>query len=222
MNWIVTPLGQEYHLTGPAAMTDEHRPVDVQAVAHQLALINRWHGATRRPFSVAEHSLLCSLIAQRMRLPVSVQLATLWHDAHECVTQDVASPVKRAVNFLSTQAGGTKAWTYFEDQQAKRFRRALDLQTTFTAHRAMIHQIDLVALATERRDLTAYDPARHLGWDVLHDDDAEHRIEPLGWLTLNTAEREAMTWQDWRQAFIDRHEELVAQRSAYLGRSAAA
>lgn len=215
MSWIILPTGEEYHVTGPAAWTDAGRPVNVQAVAHQLAIINRWHGATKRPISVAEHSLLCSEIARRAGASATVQLAALWHDAHESVTQDVATPVKEAVNFISRQADGTDAWTFFERFHAKRFHAAMNLLTTFTAHRAPLRRIDLIALATERRDLTAWDRKRHAGWPVLLDNEEEDaRIKPVADIQLDTPEREAMTWKEWRQAFQDRHDELEHARLA--------
>ncbi len=208
MTWMLTPTGAEYHLSGAEAMTDAGRPVHIEDVAHQLALINRFHGATSRPYSVAEHSLLCCDIAARLGRSVHVQMAALWHDAHECVTQDVSSPAKRAVNAVACAGGGISAWTLFEATHAKRFRRALGLETVFVTARAALHHIDLTALATERRDLTAYDPTLNQPWAVLHDDDPAERIEPITWVRLDSPERAAMTWQDWRQAFLDRFHTL--------------
>ena len=206
---MILPSGAEYHLYGPAAIPDAGRPVNIADVAHQLAIINRWHGATKRPISVAEHSLLCSEIAQRAGASLTVQMVALWHDAHETVTNDVSSPAKEAVNYRSIAAGGTQAWSVFETEHAKRFRAALGLSTAFAAHRAVLREIDLMALATERRDLTAWEHGRHLGWSVLGDDgDQAHRVPAVEWIRLDTPEREAMTWRDWRQAFVDRHDEL--------------
>lgn len=218
MDWMILPNGLEYHLTGPAAQTEDARPVDVHMVAHQLAMINRFHGATTRPYSVAEHSLLCSEIARRAGAPHSLQMAMLWHDAHECVTNDVSSPAKRAVNHYSVQAGGTQAWTFFENHHAKRFRAAIGALTIFTAERVRIRTIDLMALATERRDLTAWREGVHASWPVLQDDEGDDlRIKPVD-IDLNTPERVAMTWQDWRQAFIDRFDGLTeALRNYGLG-----
>lgn len=218
MDWMILPNGQEYHLTGPAAQTDAARPVDARMVAHQLALLNRFHGATTRPYSVAEHSLLCSEIARRAGAPYSLQMAMLWHDAHESVTNDVSSPAKRAVNSISALAGGTNAWTYFETLHAKRFRAAIGVTTVFAAQRARIRLIDLMALATERRDLTAWREGTHASWPVLQDDEGDdHRIKPVD-IDLNEPGRAGMTWQDWRQAFIDRYDELtVAVRDYGMG-----
>jgi hypothetical protein len=58
MTHIITATGAEYHLSGHGP-----RPVNAEDIAHQLAIINRFTGATSRPYSVAEHSLLVRLIA---------------------------------------------------------------------------------------------------------------------------------------------------------------
>ncbi|MET3517827.1 5'-deoxynucleotidase YfbR-like HD superfamily hydrolase [Pseudacidovorax sp. 1753] len=211
-SWMLTPSGAEYHLYGADSFTDDGRPVNVRDVAHQLALINRFHGATSRPYSVAEHSLLCCDIAEQLGRSVHVQMAALWHDAHECITQDLSSPGKGAVNRVACAGGGTSAWTVFESVHAKRFRRALGLETVFVSMRAVLHQIDLIALATERRDLTAWSPERNTPWPVLNDEDPAERIEPVQSVRLNTWERGQMAWQDWRQAFLDRFDALEHAR----------
>lgn len=209
MSWMLTASGAEYHFTGPDALTVEGRPINIDDIAHQLAIINRFHGATSRPYSVAEHSLLVSEIAQRHALPPIVQLAALMHDAHEAFTQDLSSPAKVAVNWLSGQAGCTSAWQVFETEHSRCVRKHYGLLTTFTSHRFALDRFDRIALATERRDLTAYDPSANSPWAVLGDEmPGEGRIEPLDWLRLNTPEREAMTWRDWRQQFCDRFDEL--------------
>jgi 5'-deoxynucleotidase YfbR-like HD superfamily hydrolase len=210
MSWMITATGAEYHLHGPGAMTDAGRPVRIEDIAHQLAIINRFHGATSRPYSVAEHSLLCSEIAQRAGAPLIVQMAALMHDAHEAYTNDLSRPAKTTVNFRSVAAGGTRAWDVFENEHAKVVRAHFGLLTVFASHRAALREIDLVALATERRDLTAWCTATHAGWDVLrdNDDDPANRICPVPWMSLDTPERAAMTCADWRQQFIDRFDEI--------------
>jgi predicted HD phosphohydrolase len=207
---MITATGAEYHLGGLASLQPGGRPIKVDDLAHQLALINRFHGATCRPYSVAEHSLLVSEVAERAALPMIVQLAALLHDAHEVYTQDVATPVKRAVDFCSGQSGGTSAWTQFEADHAKTLRRHFGLLTTFASSRFALRHIDLQALATERRDLLPFDPYLHQPWPVLgdHEDDLAKRVTPIDWCRLNTPEREAMRWQDWRQAWRDRFDEL--------------
>lgn len=67
-------------------------PIDI---ATQLARKCRFGGATKKFYSVAEHSVWCALKAEEKhphhdRLP----LLMLMHDAHEFCLEDVGSPVK--------------------------------------------------------------------------------------------------------------------------------
>jgi hypothetical protein len=136
-----------------------------------------------------------------------VQLAALLHDAHEAYTQDLAGPAKAAVNWLSGQSGGTSAWQIFETEHARNVRRRFGLLSTFAGHRYALRHFDLVALATERRDLTAWRVESNSPWASLADRTGHH-IKPLDWISLGTPERTAMSWQDWRQLFHDRFDEL--------------
>lgn len=214
MTFMITATGAEYHLHGPEARIENGRPVYIADIAHHLSMINRWNGATKRPYSVAEHSLLCSEIAQRDGRSLIVQLAALLHDAHEAYVNDLSSPAKAAVNFCSIKAGGARAWDMFERDHEHEVRSHFGLTTVFTSCRAVLKRIDLVALATERRDLTAWRDGQHSDWTVLGDgnEDATNRVQPLDWMSLDTHERRAMTWQDWRQQFIDRFDEITFAR----------
>jgi hypothetical protein len=51
----------------------------------------------------------------------------------------------------------------------------------------------------------------HNPWEILGDGEpvAHNRHEPLEWLSLDTPEREATTWKDWRQGFLDRFQQLA-------------
>ena len=64
--------------------------VSITDIAHSLALINRFNGHTRRPYSVAEHCVRGSqLIDQKCAFHF------LMHDAAEAYVGDVAAPLKQ-------------------------------------------------------------------------------------------------------------------------------
>ena len=63
---------------------------------------------------------------------------------------------------------------------------------------------DLIALATEKRDLM---PSSPRPWPVLAG------VEPVGWVNLRSIERERMTWEDWRDRWLDRYHELDFARN---------
>lgn len=75
----------------------EPRPlqIDRHDVAHALSMTCRFGGHSRQFYSVAEHAVLCYVIAKRDResTPTS-RLAALHHDDAEAYIGDVPSPLK--------------------------------------------------------------------------------------------------------------------------------
>lgn len=122
--------------------------VSLQEIAHHLSLIRRFAGATKVGYSVAAHALHVSAIVRKLGGTLSAQLAALHHDDHEYLIGDTIQPVKEALN---THFDG--AWRAFEGIVQRQVLEALHLRTAFVAHRQIIHRADMIALATERRDL---------------------------------------------------------------------
>lgn len=116
--------------------TAEIPTIDVRDIAHHLSLICRFHGAVRCFYSVAQHCVLVShLVPQSGALP----LAALLHDSAEAYVSDLAKPVKLALPDYQS----------LEKRVSTLLARHFDLDFDDPA----IHDADLVALATERRDL---------------------------------------------------------------------
>lgn len=192
--WIVMADGSDCCVEGHATGCDG---LDPNVLAHHLAQINRYTGATVRPYSVAEHSLLCADIAEAMDLPRVVQLACLTHDYHEAITGDMSSPVKMAVG---------SAWGLYENAVARRVRRHLGLHGVFADWWQAVKHVDLTALATERRDLLRYSPINR-PWPVI--DTRGSAVPAFGGASLNTARREQMHWSEWRDALRERFSQLA-------------
>jgi hypothetical protein len=144
--WMVTITGREHHLSGDEV---QQQMIDIYDIAWSLSQINRFTGHAMRPYSVAEHSLFVAELAERDGKTPLVQLACLLHDAHEAFTNDLSSPAKNAIGV---------AWGKFEALQADRVRRLLGVNDAFRQHGALIQYFDLQALATERLQLTNYNP----------------------------------------------------------------
>lgn len=192
MTWLLTATGAVVNLR---FIRDDD--ISVLDIAHHLAQTNRYTGACSRPYSVAEHSLLVCEIVERAhgeRNP-SMLLAALMHDAHEAYTQDLSGPMKELIG---------EAWAAEESRIAHSVRARFRLLTAFAAARKQIAHADRTALATEREQLM---PPGGPAWTVT----ASH--PPIGW--WNFAEREAFTWLDWRQAFLDRFAELNFARGLH-------
>ena len=94
--WQRMLSGRRLDLLDPTPMD-----IEVEDIAHGLALVARWNGQTKGDFaySVAEHSLLVETIYSRLEAkPLAKwQMAALLHDAPEYVIGDMISPVKAAV-----------------------------------------------------------------------------------------------------------------------------
>lgn len=138
MTWVPAQDGHTIDLWHP-------RPEDVdpEELACLLSRLKRFGGRTRRdlpPYTVAQHSVfVCDL------LPPELKLAGLLHDAHEaCLGFDMTSPVKSMLASHRLEIL-ERRWDW---AVAKRF--GFDPQLML--HDAVKHA-DLVALATEKRDL---------------------------------------------------------------------
>jgi len=130
MSWILTKTGRRFDLLMP--MADQVSTLDI---AHALANICRFNGHTKHHYSVAQHCLLVASI-----VPANHQLAALLHDATEAYVGDMVRPLKALLPNYSAIENGI--WLAI----CERFNLDPQLPTC-------IHQADMIALATERRDL---------------------------------------------------------------------
>jgi len=64
--------------------------IDIVDIAHALAMVNRYAGHTPLPYSVAQHSVLCS-----HQVPEHLAFEALMHDAQEAYVGDVPSTLKQ-------------------------------------------------------------------------------------------------------------------------------
>lgn len=195
--------------TGRAVNLFEVKPADVCLgdIAWHLAHINRWTGATKRAMSVAEHSLLVTMIMERSgaMLDPAVLQAALMHDAHEYLTNDIDTASKRLVG---------DAWHAMARDVQRAIDVYFDVADAARQHRGSIKHADLVAQATELRDLMPAVPTHALrAFDHLVD------VEPINWLDLN--DWTGMDAQDWAGAFAEKYAELQAMRRAYTSTPAA-
>ncbi|MCV2423380.1 hypothetical protein LNV47_22590 [Paucibacter sp. DJ4R-1] len=205
-NYILLANGQSLALRAP-----DYADLDIASVAHALAQINRFTGHACRPYSVAEHSLLVSEIIAQAGGGILAQLAGLMHDAHEIICGDCTSPMKAEMRqlaaaqaFVSTELPHARTFSQFD-----RVERAAEaaVRTAFRLHDAAklyaadVRHADLVALATERRDLM---PAHPEPWPCLHG------VTPIALHSVDLTDRvrARATWSDWRDDFLERYAEL--------------
>lgn len=130
MSWILTHTGKRFDLLAPRAEL-----ISTIDIAHALSHVARFNGHTRHHYSVAQHSLLVASI-----VPADLQLTALLHDATEAYIGDMVRPLKALLPEYSEIEHGI--WLAICD----RFNLDPTLPTC-------IHEADMIALATERRDL---------------------------------------------------------------------
>ena len=177
---ILTAAGFYFDFTQPLgslAYAGEARAV--QAIAHGLSQICRFGGHTRAFYSVAQHSVIVSRI-----VPPEHAMAALMHDAHEAFTGDIPAPLKALL----------------PDYRALESRIECAVRDLFYVQRIMpacVKHADLVALATEQRDLM---PPHDDEWAVLQG------IAPLADTIIPLPPIAA------RALFWDRYRELVTIR----------
>lgn len=134
--------------------------VSVVDVAQQLAKLCRFNGCTREFYSVAQHSVLVASVLREQGRGPATQLLGLLHDAHEAYLGDWILPLKQ---MAAEECPVARDWMR---RSAARVQAAVELallpasasaligngDSLKTARKA-VHHADLVALATERRDL---------------------------------------------------------------------
>jgi hypothetical protein len=200
MTWTLTAHGHEISLAYP-----QHAQMALADVAHALGQINRFNGHARRPYSVAEHSLLVLDIVEHLFAPASVhcRLAALMHDAHEAYVGDMTTPAKALVG---------EGWHTLEHRLERCLRSAWALHTAAYEHAEVIKLADTIALATERAQLLP--PSASLWECLVH-------VQPITWVDLMSPERCAMHWGDWRDRFADAVDSLDFERNTAALKAAA-
>jgi 5'-deoxynucleotidase YfbR-like HD superfamily hydrolase len=144
LTWIQTYTGRRFDLVKPRA--DQ---VCIEDIAHHLANTNRFNGATREAYSVAQHSCHVADL-----LPPALKRVGLLHDAAEAYVGDWTRPLKIALRSI----GGHEAevWSdadelYLSIARVVGEHFGVDVATMPEA----VKHADNVMLATERRDLMA-------------------------------------------------------------------
>ena len=131
--------------------------ISIRDIAGGLAKINRFTGATRTPYSVAQHSVLVSQIvffrSGGDTNPLGAVYALL-HDAHQYLIGDISSPTHSALKVLGVGEAVEQLKDRLDIAIFARFGLAWP-----TPHkiRAAIESADLEAFQTEFRDLMAED-----------------------------------------------------------------
>lgn len=159
-----TASGKRFPLVDPSP-----EDVDWHDMAEHLAKEPRFIGAGRGTYSIAQHSIVVAEI-----LPVEARPYGLVHDGKEYVIGDIITPVKEALILY----GAGDALDRVEAPIDAAIHRAAGLEWPVPPIIAyMVKRADLVALATEIRDLMP----DGLEWDVDLPPPLNRTITPWPW-----------------------------------------
>lgn len=153
-DWIQTYTGKKFFLINP-----QPDDVDIYDIAHHLAQICRFVGATRDFYSVAQHSIFLS-----HRVPKEFALWGLFHDAAEAYVGDLSSSLKKDMHVFKEM----------EQKILHVIAKHFGLEWPMPKE---VKEADGRTLATERRDVMRY---AGLDWEL----DAEpydQIIKPIGY-----------------------------------------
>lgn len=144
---ISTYSGQKINLNAESN-DDLIIEIKLEDIARGLSRINRFNGQTTEPYSVAQHSIIvASLVPERLKL------AALLHDAAEYATGDLVSPFKAMLPAMK------QIERRIEDAIYAKFGVVIN-----DYDKKIIKAADLVALATEKRDLM---PHSVEAWEII-------------------------------------------------------
>lgn len=138
-DWFTTHSGRQFFLLSPTPAA-----ISIEDIAWALSMICRWGGHTKKFYSVAQHSVHVSQL-----LSPELALQGLLHDATEAYVGDVVRPLKVLLSDYDAIEG--MVW----EAVAAKFGVPVILDPA-------VKHADLVALATERRDLVTKHHQEHI------------------------------------------------------------
>ncbi|MCS0501416.1 hypothetical protein [Ancylobacter mangrovi] len=158
--WHQSPSGRALDMVEPAAAQ-----VDFAEIAGQLALVNRYAGASRVPVSVANHTLIADRVAVLSGATERLRALVLLHDCHETRIGEVPAPSTRAKLAIARQLYGLPGEDVVREVLAEEKRRhdraiheAAGIALPTLEEKAFIHHCDIGALATERKHFLVEPP----------------------------------------------------------------
>lgn len=134
-------------------------------VLHSLPRINRFVGHSSRPYSVAEHTFLGLVMAEKLGLTPIQKLHWFKHDFTEAYVGDCPTPLKRLMPLFKA----------IEHEVEVAIEQHLELEPMTEEEELLVNRIDNTMLVLEMRDLTLHNHERHINeltcLEMLDDDD---------------------------------------------------
>lgn len=174
-NTIKVFSGHYFDLANPTPET-----VDIVTIAHCLARECRYGNHTPEHYSVAEHLLHCTDLAERDGVRGDVLKAVFLHDAAEAYLRDLSKPLKVMLPEYSRIESRVSAAV------AKRFG------VDFDANYALIKKYDRIMLKAEKQQIWPNDAEKWNGFGGIAECDIElefHSFEVAKRMYLDIADQ---------------------------------
>lgn len=165
--------------------------VDIDTVAHHLAMRVRYNGAVRDYYSVAEHSVYVSY-----EVPTEHALEALLHDASEAYNGDLIRPLKYDPSFREPFK---RVEDLNERAVALRFGLIYPFPASVKIADEMVTEAEIQQIVIRNKDED---------WTVgkLHNDSKVSNI----WI-------KCLDWYDAKHLFLERYLKLIANRKIPYG-----
>ena len=137
--------GEHYTLLRQINVFNPNFVPELNEIFQGLAKINRFNGHTVYPYSVAQHSINCYMVAQsyhHIQDPTFL-LQILLHDAAEAYIGDIVRPIKMALR------RETNMFDDIEDKIMAALYRKLDIEEPTKANMELMKELDLRMAVTE-------------------------------------------------------------------------
>lgn len=141
------------------------RPEDfsIEDIAHHLAMICRYGGATRYFYSVAEHSVLVS-----RHVPPHLALHGLLHDMAEAVVGDTIRPIKTLPEWEAVRRVEHQNFRALCQRFSLEWSQEIEDVVSDVDHRLVIDEcLTLIPFGEDYLRLKGYDLSKALGADIV-------------------------------------------------------
>jgi 5'-nucleotidase len=163
-HWFTTCSGLKFYPTAPKASE-----VKIRDIAHALALVCRFGGHVKEPYSVAQHSVLVSRqLCNYEPTNTLLQMYGLLHDASEAYIGDMVRPLKVQMPLFLE----------IEERLMKVIYKAFKLPKLSEREERLLKRADNELLLAERRDILVYTTHR---WHI-PEKPAAVDIDPWNWV----------------------------------------
>lgn len=192
--YLLLADGERLIVSGSVGDEPRFSDLRIETLAHHLATVNRFAGATHTPYSVAQHSVLVSKL-----VPNAFALAALLHDASEAFLMDIPAPIKSHPLMMGYRVLEHRVQAAVYDEFCIPMDQRPALQPDNRNDYWIIKEADLRMLAAERRDLMPKSEA----WPMLEGIvPPEDTVKPYG---VDAA----------IDMFINRYDQIVREGGSY-------